>query len=352
MRIFSYRNKRALRRVVLIALGVVALLLLLLVCRFIYLGRYVVYTGDGQAHLDYTQKLAPTGAVPEKLDPAEFPFETVLNATPEPSGEQAVMQQLTGYYISTHMLADGVDAVREQLDSLENYNAVLLDVKSIYGNFYYSTELSGAQTASADVVDISAVDALIHDLTARQDLTVIARVPAFSDPVYALAHQSEGLPLSSGALWTDENGCYWLNPYSNGVQGYLSSIALELAQFGFDEVLFDGFYFPDTDRISWNTDAVTREGAVLDAAEHIKDNLFGSGIRVCFGTDSAEVASFADRIFLSSSDPESVPTLTQSMQQVLTEPEKQIVFLTSSRDTRFEACSVIRPLIDSGTLGE
>ena len=79
MRIFSYRNKRAVRRALLIALCVAVGLLLLLLCRFIYLGRYVVYE-DGAVHFDFTQKLAPTGNVAEAPDPAEFPFETVLDA--------------------------------------------------------------------------------------------------------------------------------------------------------------------------------------------------------------------------------------------------------------------------------
>ena len=344
MRIFSYRNKRAVRRALLIALCVVAGLLILLVCRFIYLGRYVVYE-DGAVHFDYAQKLSPTGDTPEPPDPAEFPFETVLDAQTEtPDGEQP-MQQLSGYYISTRMLANGVDAVRAALRETDDYNAVVIDVKSIYGNFYYSTELSGATTASADVVDITEVDALIKDLTRRDGLTVIARVPAFSDPVYALAHQSEGLPLYSGALWTDDNGCYWLNPYSNGVQGYLSSIALELSQLGFDEVLFDSFYFPNSDRIAWTADDITRDGAVLDAAENIKDNLFGNGIRVCFGTTAPSVAAYADRIFISSDEPDTVAGLVESMQQSLPDTAKQIVFLTDSRDTRFEACGVVRPLL-------
>lgn len=346
MRIFSYRNKRALRRALYIVLGVVLLLLILLLCRFLYLGRYVVYE-DGAVHFDRTQKLEPTGAAPETLDPAEYPFETVLDANPAtPDGEQP-MQQLSGYYISTRMLAGGVDAVREALNASDDYNAVVLDVKSVYGNYYYSTEISGATTASADVVDIAEVDALIAELTATPDLSVIARVPAFSDPVYALAHQSEGLPLYSGALWTDDNGCYWLNPYSNGVQGYLTSIALELSQLGFDEVLFDNFYFPDSDRISWDTDVITREGAVLDAAEHIKDNLFGNGIRVCFGTQSTGVAAFADRIFVSSDDPSEASSLVESMQGTLSDTAVQIVFVTDSRDTRFEVCGVVRPLLES-----
>ena len=39
--------------------------------------------------------------------------------------------------------------------------------------------------------------------------------------------------------------------------------------------------------------------------------------------------------------------LTDAMQGTLTDMASQIVFLTASRDTRFEQCSVLRPLLDS-----
>ena len=46
MRIFSYRNKRTLRRIALIALLAAVLLGLLILARISYLGRYVVYSPD------------------------------------------------------------------------------------------------------------------------------------------------------------------------------------------------------------------------------------------------------------------------------------------------------------------
>ena len=83
----------------------------------------------------------------------------------------------------------------------------------------------------------------------------------------------------------------------------------------------------------------------IDAAENIKDNLFGNGIRVCLGTTAPSVAAYADRIFISSDEPDTVAGLVESMQQSLPDTAKQIVFLTDSRDTRFEACGVVRPLL-------
>lgn len=342
MRIFSYRNKRTLRRAGRIALGVVLGVLALFICRVIYLERYVTYTADG-AKLDYEQKLSRTDIDPETLDPEQFPFETILDETESSDEANAATAQFQGVYITTTMMATDLDAVLEAVDALdEETTAVMIDAKSIFGFYYYSTELAGAETADAD---IEAVDKLISRLTAKEGLTVIARVPAFCDPEYALKHQDDALPLYTGALWTDENNCYWLNPYKNDVQGYLVSIAIELSRRGFDEVLFDGFYFPSDDRIAWKSD-ITREDAVLDAALNISDNLYGYDIGVSFGSESEAIAKYATRMYVTTEDPTRVSELRETLGETLSDLPAQLVFLTASRDTRFEECSVLRPLID------
>ena len=149
------------------------------------------------------------------------------------------------------------------------------------------------------------MDKLISDLTKRSGLTVIAHVPAFSDPLFAFDHQSDSLAMYSGALWMDDRRCYWMNPNSSAVQGFLSSIAIELSDLGFDEVVFDDFYFPDSEAIAWNG-SVSKEDAVLNAAKSIT---------------------------------------MDSMQEVMTDIPAQVVFVTSSRDTRFAQCSVLLPLL-------
>lgn len=345
MRIFTYRNKRAVRKTVRILGGVLLALALLVIGRVLYVQRYVTYTPEG-VKLDYDQKIDYTGQAPAEPDPAEYPFETVVDAVAQTDEETEKQTRLDGYSISTTMLVNGVDQVRSALSEVDGYNAVVIDVKSIYGNFYYSTQLSGAPRA--DALDISEVDKLIEELTGRSDLIVIARVPAFSDRRYALAHQSEGLPIWNGALWEGDDVCYWLNPYSNNVQGYLTSIAIELSQRGFDGVLFDDFYFPGSDRIMWNA-TITRDEAVLDAAANIADSLYGYGIEVLFGSAPTGAAAYADRVCVTTDAAEDVNSIVEELSPSLADPAAQIVFLTSSRDTRFAACGVIRPLIESDT---
>ena len=342
MRIFSYRNKRTLRRIALIALLAVVLLGLLILARISYLGRYVVYSPNG-VYFDKTQKLQRTPQTPEApADAEDYPFETILSAAAEETDVDPNAVQLQGFYISTTMLANSVDEVRQALADADGYNAVLIDVKSPLGNFYYSTDIADAQTADAD---IAACDALIKELTETPDLIVIARVPAFSDPEYALKHQSQALPLYNGALWTDEHDCYWLNPYSNDVQGYLTSIALELAGLGFDEVLFDNFYFPNSDRISW-TGSVTKQEAILDAADNLSANLLNQSIRLDLGTNDPEVAAYGARAFITTNNASQIDDDIAALSDVLPDTASQLVYLTDSRDTRFDACGALRPLLD------
>lgn len=340
MRIFSYRNKRALKRTLWIVLGAVLLILALCISRFVYLQRYITYTDDG-AKLDYDQHIRPDTQVTEPLDPEQYPFEIIVDTTPADEATSDVRKQFSGYYITTNMLARDVSAVREALGELDELDTVMIDVKSVFGYYYYSSEQTGAETADAD---IAAVDRLIADLTAREDLTVIAHVPAFSDPLYAFDHQSDSLAMYSGALWMDEKRCYWTNPNSTAVQGFLSSIAIELSGLGFDEVVFDNFYIPDSESIAWNA-AITREDAVLNAAKNIVDNLQGVDIRVSFGSTAPAMAAHGYHLFVTTEDPASVMELMDSMQEVMEDVPAQLVFVTSSRDTRFSQCSVLLPLL-------
>lgn len=341
MRIFSYRNKRRAK----LALAVVgaAVLVLLLVClfRFVYLQRFLVYTPEG-VQLNYDQDLQSGRVSREEADPDAFPV-TILPPSDSVAASAAneEMRQLSGFYVTTDMLLD-VPAVMEALEEQESVSALLLEMKSIYGNFYYASTLPGAVQSSAD---ISAVSALLEQLTAGEDLYLIAGVPAFSDNNFALANQPYGLPLSSGALWMDSNGCYWLDPLEEEVQNYLVSIAMELSNMGFDEVVFEDFMVPDSSNIVYDYEG-TRDEAAAQAAQAIYAALGNYPIRVSFGTSSALVAQSADRVYLQASDGSAVAGMVESIQESLEDPSVQVVFLTASRDTRFEGYGILRPLIE------
>ena len=158
--------------------------------------------------------------------------------------------------------------------------AVLLQLKSTFGNFYYSSSIDGAELAD---VDTAAVDSLI-DWLSQHGYYLIAEVPAFCDTAFALANSAAALPLSSGALWMDSNGCYWLDPASETVMIYLKQIARELSSRGFREVVFSDFRFPASNSISYHSE---KSGAELtqDAAQELTTFFSGSNLMISFETD-------------------------------------------------------------------
>lgn len=340
MRFFSYRNKLRLKRLGLICAVVAGIVLLFCLGRFIYLQRFLVYTSDG-VQFDYNQELSAQHLQQQPIHQEDFPLEIVdpIEGGLPTNGVDQPMKPLTGYYITTAMLQD-VNAVNNALNEVETPQSLLFDVKSIYGNFYYSSSLAGTNTASAD---ISAIDALISRLAEENQIYLIARVPAFSDSNFALANQSCGLPLSSGALWMDDNGCYWLDPQDQAVQDFLVSIAAELAELGFDEVVFDNFVMPTSSNIVYEGD---RGETVAAAAQALREQLDGYAIRVSFGGASEAVAASADRVYLSTDSGADVASMVEAVASSLESPESQVVFCTASRDTRFDAYGLLRPLIE------
>lgn len=329
-----YRNKLLLKkiwRILLISLGVCMLLAIALL---VYFEPYFVYDRSG-AHLDYgstpTTAEENTSAQLIAVEPPEIIYDTA-----EP--EEIHLADIGGYYITTSMLRQP-EKVLEQIRSLTEPCAVMLELKSIYGNFYYSTAIDGAQRAS---VDVTVVDELI-DYLRDNDFYMIASVCAFSDSNFALDNQSCGLPLSNGALWMDENGCYWLDPSDEAVISYLVQITRELASLGFDEVAFFDFRFPTSASIHYESDLTGTE-LIRDAAKDLTTFFTGSQVTISFVTDSTDfpAAVCKGRLYLEGVDGSKVERFTQAYGSYAL---KEQIFLANSRDTRFDGLAVLKPLI-------
>ena len=133
---------------------------------------------------------------------------------------------------------------------------------------------------------------------------------------------------------------------ATAVQEYLVSIAQDLAAMGFDEIVFDEFWIPDSTNIVYNSE-LTREDAAAEAAKTIRSLLTTDPIRVSFNSSSPKVAEVSDRVCLVTEDGSAVAGLVEEVQEPLEDPAAQIVFLTASRDTRFNGYGLLRPLIEA-----
>lgn len=329
-----YRTRRVLSRVAVITMVVLLMAVLAWMCWLLWLGRYVLYTRDQGAILDFTlnaQLSAGEPAVP-------VPEETVSINYDAPKEEISTeLAQMIGYYVDAATLEKDIATVRSQLAQLPAGTPVLVDVKSIYGNFFYSSAVSDRRNSD---LDITAMDELIAYLR-DSGLYTIARLPAFRDYHYGREHVSDGLHYADGiGLWMDKQGCYWLNPAKQGTISYLVQIINELKSLGFDEVVFRDFCFPDTTNILFKQD---KAAALAEAARVLVTSCATDTFAVSFvGGADFTLPSGRSRLYMEGVAAANAANLAQ--QTGIADTAVNLVFLTDLHDTRFDAFSVLRPL--------
>ncbi|MBQ7801407.1 MAG: hypothetical protein IJ375_03680 [Oscillospiraceae bacterium] len=334
----TFTTKRKLQRIGMVALTLLLAGIVVWFCWVIWLERYVVYTDEG-ASLNFDLEDPGTGqlaAPPSSAETISIYFnegENAIDATYE-------LAQISGYYISGDDLKDDIAGTRELLSTLGSGTAVMIEVKNIKGSFYYSSGLSDAVYAST--VDLAAVDSLIQDMNSR-NLYTIACLPAFRDWSYGLNHVSSGLAVpKKGYLWVDDAGCYWLDPTDSGTMSWLYAIVGELRDLGFDEVVFTDFRFPDTTNIAFDgdkTEAITTAAAKL-VTTCAKDNFAVSFVASDTGFTLPEGRT---RMYLQNVGAKDVASLVA--QVTVPDIAVNLVFLSSTNDTRFNDYSVLRPIV-------
>lgn len=327
-----YRNKLLLKKLLRTLAVLIVLAAIGAVVALIYLEPRITYDRDG-AHLD-----APLSDVAVRATEPRPTLENPQIVYQEEPVDAETIQEMGGYYITTEMLRDP-QAVLAAVKALDEPCAVMLELKSIWGNFYYSTSVGGASTAS---VDVTVVDELISYLKTN-GFYLIASMPAFSDSSFALANQSCGLPIRGGALWMDENGCYWLDPANENVIAYLLQVARDLQSRGFSEVAFSHFLFPASQNIVYSSDVTTSE-LISDAVGQVSSIFKGDSFSVSFVTDATDfpAENCTGRLYITGADGTTVERFAQAYRGA--ESVKELVFLSSSKDTRFAQQAVLRPL--------
>lgn len=332
-----YRTRRTLKRTGIALLIIAAVALVAWMIWILWVGRFVVYTREKGAVLNFD---LPAEMAEGELAVPPTQGETVgiyYNEGDDAITTNKELTQLNGYYISAEVLEkDGLDTVKEQLAALPENTPVMIDVKSIKGNFFYSSQV-GAQRNEA--LDIEGMDALFQYLNEKGFYT-IARLPALRDFHYGLNHVPDGLPTAGGYLWIDQESCYWLNPASDGTRNYLIQIIQELQGLGFDEVVFYDFYFPATEEIVFPAD---KNKTLAETAQLLVDTCTTSDFAVSF----AKQAQFTtpqgrSRVYLYGV--EAMKAATVAKESGIANPQVNLVFVTDVHDTRFDAFGVLRPL--------
>ncbi len=351
MRLFTYRGRRRLKKLGIILAAALAAVALLVAVLFLYLERYMVYGTDGavlvlpedrvsavDASADTQYRIAeiPDGTL-EIMDHVARPQQTDAGSADDSTAQ---VQAMSGYYITAEDLADPGGILRA-VQADEDCNTVFIELKSRYGTTYYSSEYAEASGS----VDVEAVDRLLADLAAG-GYHITALLPAYCDSLFALAHQSEGLPISGGALWLDWDSYYWLDPAGEAVQSHLIDLCTELRALGVAEVAFSYFTFPDSANIVYGGN---RSEVLTQAAELLVKTAQLLDVEISFCDPNMELpvlsVSEQGRFYFLDAQASDVSDILSWISSGAEEGLSQTpVFCTASHDTRFEACSVLRPL--------
>lgn len=342
----TYRTKRRLYRAGLI--GAIVLLVVILVgfCWVIWLERYVVYTDDG-ATLDFKLTESP-GAGQIAMPPSAG--ETVpiyVNEGLDAIDLNSELTQLKGYYIDGDMLQSDVAGARDIVARLPSNTAVMVELKSIWGQFNYTSTVSNVTISNR--VDTIAVDKLITDITSR-NLHAVAVIPAFRDRYFFLINNSNtsmGLAIKrKGYLWQDEDNCYWFDPTDNDTISRLQSIVEELKGLGFDEVVFSEFRIPNTDSIVFNED---KTEAIKKAAQTLVTSCATDNFAVSFLVSDSNfpMPEGRSRLFIENVSPKNVGAVAAKLN--FQNPEARLVFMCTTNDTRYDDYGVMRPITMAST---
>ena len=333
--IFSYRTRQFLQKLLRVLLVLALLLAVALVCLAVWLRRFIVYTPEG-AKLDFSVGTAASGGkLPSR--PAQVDVNVEYREPEETQPDSpAALQRLAGYYIDPEMVQKDLAGLRAQLAELPAGTAVLLDVKSYWGYFFYTSDFG----PGSDSYILAEVDALIAELTGS-DLYVIARLPALRDYEYAKNNTSSGLPTKKGYLWTDENNCYWLDPTDDGTLTNLIRIAKELRDLGFDEVVFKDFYVPESTKIVFDAD---RKEAVEAAAATLVSSCATDSFAVSFVGYTADLQLPEDNCRLYLENVAAMDVADVLAQVTVADKTLRVVLLAQNNDTRYDVCGTLRPL--------
>lgn len=330
-----YRTKRVMKRIGIVLLVLLLVCSLVMVCWFLWLQRFVVYTREGaKFDMDYSPDFSDAQlAVPP--EPAES-VSVYYNEGDNTIKDNKELVQFVGYYADKNALEKDVQAVFAQIKALPRDTAIMVDVKSPKGSFFYSSSVSTKRNPDVDTATMDAIIDYLND----PGIYAIARIPALRDYEYGLNHVLDGLPVSGGYLWADDDYCYWLDPTRQGTMTYLLNIVNELKNLGFDEVVLDEFRFPNTDAILFSGD---KQEALSQAANTLVNAAADTSFTLSFvGSSGFALPEGRCRLYMTGVAAADAAKVSQ--ESGITDANIRLVFLTEVHDTRFDEYCVLRPL--------
>ena len=152
-----------------------------------------------------------------------------------------VPDEMRGVHVT--MALASIPGKLEQYAATPGLNTVQLDIKDENGEvgFHRLAPASARRVGSAKrYYDPKRATTLLH----KRGIYVVGRVVVFEDPVLSENRPDLAILTSGGAVWHNDAGLGWTNPYDKRVWDYNLEIAKSAVRAGFDEIQFDYVRFP------------------------------------------------------------------------------------------------------------
>ena len=250
------------------------------------LQRYMVYDEDGNLRLE----LPEWGGNPSSGKPPvssedlniiidrKEPEEPDVPTMPEVPVEPEPVKGSGALWLADTPLEDWT-AVLERLP--EDVTGVCLTVKDAEGLVYVDS--ASAARLSRRVLSLKkTTEQAVADLTEADGVESIARIVCLLDPkVPILDVRALGLRQRTGYLFYDDAGASWLDPTKSAVQNYLTGLARDCADMGFDEILLAGVSYPtggELEKINYGEQP--RGENLAQFVKAVRAALEGTGVRL------------------------------------------------------------------------
>lgn len=279
----SYRGRTSKGK---IALAVVLVLIILAAVGFLWLQEYIVYDADGNARLDLPWRQEASVPPAEEEDPLQNVEITVQE--PEAPAELAAFSAGAAPLTRAAWQETWMGAT---MMSAPAWNAAAVTLKDSAGHICFAA--AGAAAGTVSTAEDTA--AALTEVT-ESDFHTIARMSCFLDPIAARADvEGMGLKNTGGYIYYDGNDLNWLDPSKPAARQYLCTLAAELAQQGFDEILLTDVGYPTVgklDKIDYN--GADRAASIRLFLEELRSALGEYGVAVSIELPPEVITSGAD----------------------------------------------------------
>lgn len=286
----TYHGRRRASTPLVVLVSILAGLLAVGLVFLFLMGKYIQYTDDG-VKLELPWRQERDGGQSPVPDVSGL----IITQSPE-SGTAPVTEKTPERIAALEVTAAEVTAgLGAELAARAGADALVVTVKDEMGTLAWN---SGVTLPQADLNGDAAFSAAVTELAGSDELWLAARMPAFRDLWASVYDRENALLTGSGKLWYDSNGISWLSAARADARAYITSLCLELAELGFDEILLEYAGFPDGGKLSviaaGENYPADREAVVSEFLETLSGVLSDRGVVLSILTTEQEVAGESD----------------------------------------------------------